>query len=247
MNKNILVEIKDLEKSFITKNGKKEVHKKLSLNIYKNERLAIIGTNGAGKSVLVEMIASVLKQDSGTIKFNFDEGKNEFDEIGIQFQTMDEKNSLLKPKNLIHFYRKIYSTERVTNKNLDELIKIFDVEDLINKKMGELSGGQKQRINLLLAVMHNPELLILDEFTSGLDIISVIDILDFINKRQKETKTTMVIISHNPKEIKDLSDRIVLIKNGVIAKEFKTSVVNKKYKGDFEGFLIEQLRGNSNG
>ncbi len=237
--KRTFIEIKGLKKSFGRKGNKKEVHKDITLKVYEGETLAIIGANGSGKTVLMETIVGVRKQDEGKIIFDFGKGKDPFEEIGMQFQDSDA-NSKLKPKEMIEFIRKMYES-KVDKDQLNEMIKIFGVEEFVDRKIKKLSGGQRQRLNLLLATMHNPKLMILDEFITGLDIISVHNILDYIKKMKEDNNSTMIIISHQPSEIKKLSDRILVLKDGEIKSEYLTKDIEEKYKGDFDRFLIEHI------
>ncbi len=238
--KDILISIKDLETVFKEKDSLKIVHNKLNLDIYDGEVLSIIGANGAGKTVLAETIIGVRDIQKGKIDY-----KKGFDiqiDSGLQFQTEDNATDVIKPSELIEFYRKFYKG-RVNNEELEEMIDIFGLREFLNRKINKLSGGQKQRLNLLLATMHKPKLLILDEFTTGLDITSVIDILDYIMKMVKENKSTLIVITHNAKEIKMMADRVVLISEGKINNEITTKQIQTKYKGDFDQFMIEQIRG----
>lgn len=241
--KNILISIENLKTKFKDKNSIKVVHNGLDLNIYDGEVLSIIGANGAGKTVLVETLIGVRNIQSG--KITLAEGFDiEFDS-GLQFQTEDNASELIKPRNLVNFYKKFYKG-KIDEQELEKMISIFGLEEFMDRKLNKLSGGQKQRLNLLLATMHHPKLLILDEFTTGLDITSVIDILDYIMDMVKKNNSTLIVITHSAKEIKMLADRVVLIKDGIINNEITTKEIEQKYKGDFDQFLIEQIRGVKN-
>lgn len=240
--KEVLLSIKGLHTSFSNKgSGKKVVHSNLDLDLYEGETLSIIGVNGAGKTVLAETIVGIREIQKGVMieKEGFDRKLNS----GIQFQSEDNPSDLIKPKNLISFYKKFYKNI-VSEEHIKEMIQIFGIEEFLNRKMNKLSGGQKQRLNLLLSVISKPKLLVLDEFTTGLDIASVIDILEYITNFVKENNSTLVVITHNAKEIKMMADRVVLIKDGIATNEITTKQINTKYKGDFDQYLIDQIRGN---
>lgn len=238
-NKKAFIEIENLQKTFGKGKNKNQVHKDITLKVFEGETLAIIGANGAGKTVLMETLVGVRKQDKGKIIFDFGKGNDPFEEIGMQFQDSDA-NSKLKPKGMIEFIKRMYKL-KVNDKQLEEMIEVFGIKDFLNRKIKKLSGGQRQRLNLLLATMHNPKLMILDEFITGLDIISVHNILDYIKKIKEENNSTMIIISHQPSEIKKLSDRILVLKDGMIKSEYLTKDINEKYDGDFDKFLIEHI------
>lgn len=240
-NKEILLSVRKLNTKFINKKNVNIVHKNLDLDIYEGECLSIIGSNGAGKTVLVETIIGIRKIQSGEIipKKGFDIMKDS----GMQFQTEDDVSTYIRPINLIKFYKKIYS-DKVIDEEVDQMIDIFGVRDLLNIKFKKMSGGQRQRVNLLLSIISKPRLLILDEFTTGLDITTVIDILEYIINLSKKNNMTLVIVTHSAKEIKILADRVVLIRDGIIKMDITTSEIKKKYNNDFDEFLIESIRRN---
>ncbi len=234
MSKKKLLSIKNLRTVF----GEKIVHNNLDLDIYDGEVLSIIGANGAGKTVLSETIVGIRKIQQGEITTI--EGFNLKVESSIQFQNEENSSDLITPKNTIEFYKKLF-IKRTSEEKVNEMMNVFGVSEFVNTKISKLSGGQRQRLNLLLAMINNPRLLILDEFTTGLDITSVIGILNYIIKYVKENKSTLIIITHSPKEVKMLAERVVLLKDGKIASEFTNKQIDTKYKGDFDQFLIDQI------
>ncbi len=234
-----IIKIEGLKKTFKSrKDGTKEVHKGIDLSINRRETIAIIGANGAGKTVLMETLVRILKQDEGKITYDF-KGLNPFEEIGMQFQDADSTGNL-SAQDMIKFIQRMYR-DKVNDYQLEEMIDVYGIRPYIKTRVKKLSGGQRQRVNLLLATMHNPKLMILDEFITGLDIISVRDILEYIKKLKKLNNSTLIIISHQPEEIKQLSDRIFGLKDGVIIGEWLTEDINKKYMGDFSKFLLETI------
>lgn len=241
MANNKLISIKNLSTKFKDKKEVKIVHNNLNLDVYEGEVLSIIGANGAGKTVLVETLVGVREIQKGEIVSS--ESIDRFKDIGIQFQTEDNTSELIRPRYLIDFYRDFYGKDKIDEKELSIMIEKFGAKDLLNKKMNKLSGGQRQRINLLLAVMSKPKVLILDEFTTGLDITSVIDILEYIIDLSKKENMTIIIVTHSAKEIKMLSDRVVLIQDGIVKLEKTNKQIDEEYKGDFDQFLIDSIRG----
>ncbi len=229
-----ILEFQDIEKSF----GKNKVHQGVSFNVERGETLALIGANGAGKTVLMETLVRVQHQDKGVIKYNF-KGIDPFEEIGMQFQDADS-NTSLTPKHMINFIKKMYPN-KVNDEQLEEMINVYGISDYLNRKIKKLSGGQKQRVNLLLATMHNPSLMILDEFITGLDVLSVRDILNYIQFLKEKNNSTLIIISHQPEEIKQLADRVIILKNGTIQEEQTVEQINQTYGGNFTDFLLEKI------
>ncbi len=243
--KEILLSIKHLDTKFKNKDSTKIVHNDLNLDIYDGEVLSIIGSNGAGKTVLAETIIGIRKVQKGEISV-LDADFNLRTQSSIQFQNEDNASDMITPRNTITFYKKFFR-KRVSEELVSEMIRVFGVEEFLDTKTDKLSGGQRQRLNLLLAMINRPRLLILDEFTTGLDITSVIGILNYIMKYIKESKSTLIVITHSSKEIKMLAERVVLLKDGKISAEFTTKEIETKYKGDFDQFLIDQISDESEG
>lgn len=233
-NQNIIVKIENLKKSF----KKKEVHKGINLEIIRGETLAIIGANGAGKTVLMETLVRVQKQNEGMISFDFN-GEDPFEEIGMQFQDADSSTKL-KPAQMVKFIKMMYKN-KVDTTQLNEMIDIYGIREYYKRPIKKLSGGQKQRVNLLLATMHNPRFMILDEFITGLDILSVQGILKYIEKLKAKNNSTLVIISHQPEEIKNLADRVAILKDGVIKMILTKEQIIREYNGDYTKFLLENI------
>lgn len=239
--KSKLIEIKKLSTKFKEGKDYKVVHNELDLDVYDGEVLSIIGKNGCGKTTLVQTLVGLKKLQSGEINF-----ADDFDlrnETGIQFQTEDKTSDLIRPKNLIKFFTKFYGAEKINEEKLNEMIEVFGLTEFMNRKLNKLSGGQRQRLNLLLAVMSQPRLIILDEFTTGLDISSVMGILEYIMKMKKENKATIIVITHQSKEIKMMADRVVHMRDGKIADEFTHKEIVEKYKNDFDDFLYKTIEG----
>lgn len=233
-----IIEIKNLKKSFKIKSKEfKQVHSDLSLDIYEGEKLGIIGHNGAGKTVLLKMIVGLLEQDEGEIKFNLGYDK---DDVSYQFQEMRLDISFTT-KEYIEFICKLY-IDKIDFDKINEVIETFGLNEFMNSKISELSGGQKQRLNLFAAAINNPKILMLDEFVTGLDIVSVEDIINWITTNAKKDNRTIIIVSHQPEELRNLTERIILIDEGQVKGEWKTKDIEKKYNGNFSKFMSENLR-----
>ncbi len=242
MNNNVLIKIRGLSTTFKDDKSKNKIHDNLNLDIFDGEILSIIGRNGSGKTTLINTLLNVNKSqrltegdidvDGDLIKFN----------TGVQFQVEDKISDIIKTKNIIKFYEKFYE-DKVVKEKLEEMIDVFGVRDFMHMKLSKLSGGQRQRVNLLLATMHQPKLLILDEFTTGLDISSVMQILDYVLNMVKTNGSTLIIVTHQSKEIKMMADRVVHIKNGKIAGEYMKSDIINEYNNDFDDFLFKTING----
>lgn len=233
----------NLNISFKTKNkeeGKiKHVLKDVTLGVRKNETVALIGANGAGKTVLMETIIGINDIDSGELYLNLGEStyRKNLKYVGMQFQHAKFSNNV-KTKKVIKQYKKLYK-DRVDEEQLQEMIKIFGVEEILESKVDKVSGGQKQRLNLLLALMHNPKLMILDEFITGLDVKTVRKIITYVNDLKIKNDATMILISHQPEEVEELSDRIIVMNDGAITKETNVKEILKEY--DDVALFIEEV------
>ena len=212
----------------ITKQYKKKVAvNNVNLTFYRHQTTAILGANGAGKTTLVEMICRVIKPSCGEIKFFFPNKSSFGANVGVQFQTGTWPGGI-RGSDVLRFFRGLYPSVRATH--LEELIKTFQVGDLLKQNLANLSGGQQQRFNALLAVLHKPQLIIFDELTTGLDLELQFKILKYIQKLKESHQHTLILVSHSPEEIDLLADRLVLIKNGRIFADYLLPEVKSQFK-----------------
>ena len=217
------IKIKGLSKNF----GEKKVLKNLDLNIYESESLAIIGESGSGKSVLTKCIDGLESFDSGIISYdnieNIGDLKNlqkdqYMTKFGILFQNAALLDSLTVKENL----------EFSQKKNVKEILKDLSIpENLLNKYPNTLSIGVQKRIGLARAILKNPEILILDEPTTGLDPIISKQINLIIKKLVKEKKITTITVTHDMNSVYEFSDYTAFIKNGSISWYGKSKDIKK--------------------
>lgn len=236
-SKNIL-EVKNLTKTFKTKGKQLVANNNITFNIKKGKNVAIVGHNGAGKSVLVETLVGVLPIQEGTIKYNFEYNKSFHEKIGIQFQDANFPHGI-RCKDVVEFLIGAYKLN-IKQQELNELIDKFGVKDFYTKNVSNLSGGQQQRINLLLSILHKPKILFLDELSTGLDIKIRNNIKQFIKKYAMENDMTIVIVSHDMSEVEYLANEIIVLKNGTIQCVEKISNIKKKSKS-LEDFVYKYL------
>lgn len=233
-----ILEINDLTKVFKTRTGDLIANNHISFNVKRNRNLAILGHNGAGKTVLVETIVGITRQDSGTIKYNFPFKKTFNECIGIQFQDSSYPFGI-KVKDIIMFFIKAYKLS-ISEKELEELLRKFGVDIFFNKNAGSLSGGQQQRVNLLLSVLHRPKILFLDELSTGLDIKIRNEIKTFIKDYAKQYNMSIIIISHDMNEVEYLADDILVLKDGQV-KYFDSKENILKNNKSLENFIYKYL------
>lgn len=174
----MLIQATELTKRY----GKKLALNKVSLNIKRGQLVAYLGTNGAGKSTTINILTGLLKPTSGVIAY--EEGIK----MGIVFQNSILDDKLTVQDNLIFRARmyKSYSTEW-----LNQLIRFIGIEKFLNQKYGTLSGGQKRRVDIARALISHPDILFLDEPTTGLDLQTRLAIWQLLEKLQKEQGLTI--------------------------------------------------------
>ena len=218
-----IVSLSQISKSY----GKTRVLREIDLQVARGEVVAILGANGAGKTTLVEIIAGVLAPSAGKVHFSFlnHQQKNAVN-IGIQFQS-GYWPAGMRPVDILNFYQQIFPN--VTQQHIAQLLTVFEIKDFLKKSLATLSGGQQQRFNAVLAVLHNPELIILDELTTGLDLQAQFKILDFFKKIIRTEQHTIILVSHIPNEIELLADRILLLRDGSIFADYPITTVREQF------------------
>ena len=233
-----LIKVNNLVKEFGKGENKKVVLNGINLTVYEGEHLALLGGNGAGKTTLVETIAGLYKPTSGTIDYLYEYDKIFQDRLGIQFQDSSYPPAITV-KEVINFMIEIYGSN-VNNDELMALLKIFGIDSYYTKRASKLSGGQQQRLNCLLALIHKPTILFLDELSTGLDITIRTNIKKFIKSYAKENNITLILISHDMDEVEFLADQICVLKNGkIVFNDTKQNVLKKYHK--LEQFIVPYL------
>ncbi len=213
----------------------------VTFGLRKGETLAIVGANGAGKTVLLETILGLNIPDSYSrmvLNLGRKHYANNLKEVGIQYQ-QSKMSASITVRQLIAEYKKLY-IDRIDESLIEKMLDVFHIRPFYTSKVDSLSGGQKQRLNLLLAVMNKPKLMILDEFITGLDVNSVEEIITFVNELKIKLKASMIIISHQPEEIEELADRVILLKEGKVVLETYVEDIIEEY-GDVTEFIREMI------
>ncbi len=230
-NKNVeatgVIEINDLKKSF----GSQEVLKNISLKLFKEENLVVLGKSGSGKSVLVKCIVRLLNSDSGTINVF---GKNvssmnrhELDEarqkIGFLFQSGALYDSMTVKHNLEFPLRRTRKnlSEKEIDEKVKEVLENVGLADALNKMPSQLSGGMRKRISLARTIIVDPMIILYDEPTTGLDPVTSDEISLLINEVQKKYKTASIIITHDIECARATADRVIMLKDGAVYKDGK--------------------------
>ena len=210
---NVVVELNHLKKYY----GKTRGIKDVSFIIREGEIYGFIGPNGAGKSTTIRTMLGLINSTSGSILFNGKEfDKNDIDtkrNIGYLPSEINLYDDMTV-KQLFDYHESFYDSD--LSKRREELVELFQIEE--NKKIEDLSLGNKKKVGIVLALMHEPKILILDEPTSGLDPIMQKIFHDLLLKEKKKG-TTILYSSHVLSEVSSICDTIGFIKDGVIIKE----------------------------
>ena len=210
---NVILKCDNLHKSF----RKKEILKGVSLNVSSGDILGFIGPNGAGKTTTIKLILGLQKIGSGSVTINgFDIKKNfekAISKVGAIIENPDLYMYLSGYDNL-KLIANLYSN--VDKPRIDEVVKLVGLENRINDKVGKYSLGMRQRLGVAQAILHKPNLLILDEPTNGLDPEGIRDLRNLLVKLAKEENMGILISSHNLAELESFCNKVCIIKNGVI-------------------------------
>lgn len=224
----------------ITKSfGKKEVVRGVSFSIEKGETFGLLGPNGAGKSTTISMICGLFPYDSGDIRVGGKSVKeypmDTKQKIGVVPQDIALYPTLSAKENLI-FWGKMYGLSgAAAKKRADEVLAYVGLEDRAKDKIETFSGGMKRRVNIGAALMHEPELLIMDEPTVGIDPQSRNHILETV-KKLNEKGMTVIYTSHYMEEVEYLCERIAIVDHGkVIALGTKSELCNRLT----DGFMVK--------
>jgi phospholipid/cholesterol/gamma-HCH transport system ATP-binding protein len=220
-----VIDIVDLHKSF----GSNDILKGVTLSVNKGESLVVLGKSGSGKSVTIKCLVGLIEADQGELKvFGTDvtqlNGK-ELNEVrarmGFLFQTAALYDSMSVRENLgftLRHHNKDLTEDEVEQATIEALQGV-GLEEAIDKMPSELSGGMRKRIGLARTMIIKPEIMLYDEPTTGLDTITSREISELILELQRKNKTTSIIITHDMPCAKLTADRIVILKEGMIAAE----------------------------
>lgn len=227
-----IIEIDQLNKSF----GTVKAVNDLSFRVKRGELFAFLGVNGAGKSTTISMICGQLAADGGEIRVNgWDvnrSGKKIKEMTGVVFQDSVLDKPLTARDNLKSRAALYGITGKKFEERLQELITIFELQEFINRPVGKLSGGQRRRVDIARALVHRPQLLILDEPTTGLDPQTRKMIWNIIETLRVEEGLTVLLTTHYMEEAAS-ADYIVIIDHGCIAAEGTPYELKSEYVKDY--------------
>jgi ABC-2 type transport system ATP-binding protein len=213
MNKHPALEVRNLVRSF----GDLVAVDHLSLQVHQGEILGLLGPNGAGKTTTIRMICGLLKAGSGEVLVHgkpLDSGGRA--EIRSRVGICPQENILwikLSCFEQLVFSARMYNVPgRVARARADSLLQEMGLESKRNTQAGKLSGGMKRRMNVILAIMHDPDILVFDEPEAGLDPQSRVMVREFI--RTKSREKTVIVTTHNMDEAERIADRVAIMDSG---------------------------------
>jgi ABC-2 type transport system ATP-binding protein len=210
-----IISISNLYKNY----GEKQVLKGINLSVYRGQVIGYIGPNGAGKSTTVKILCGLISDYEGEVLI---EGINiKKDPVAAKTRIgyvpeLAELYDVLTPVEFLSFMGQLYNMpEQLANDRISRMLAALGLEDNMHQRMDTFSKGMRQKVLIISGLLHNPDIIILDEPLSGLDANSVIIVKDLISKLSKEGKT-IFYCSHMMDVVEKVSDRIVLINDGTV-------------------------------
>lgn len=210
----------------------------ITLEIQKGEMIALLGPNGAGKTTLQKLITGILTPTSGEISVGGQvpfHRQNEFlKRIGVLFGQKGQLITRLPVADSLELNKSIYQIDnRIYRERVEKLTELLQISTFINKPVRNLSLGQRMRAELVLTLLHDPEIILLDEPTNGLDIVSQRIVRDFIRYLHEVEGKTIILTSHNIADIKELIGRLVILMNGRVHFDGPLSELLSIHRTDF--------------
>lgn len=231
---NNVFEISNITKSF--KN--KQILKGVDLIVNRGDIIGLLGLNGEGKSTLIKIILGILSQDYGEVKRNFDIKSD----VGVMLQeiSMPEKMKVYEWLDMV----KCFSTN---SKSVESVLDSVNLRTVKNKYCDSLSGGQQRRVQFATAIINNPKVLILDEPTVGMDVVSKKAFWETLNTFSFSKDLTIILISHDMEEVAEFCNRVLILSKGLLVSDSKMTDIqdriekNSSYSIDKSQITQEQL------
>lgn len=224
------LKIKNLTKKF----GEQVALSNININIEKNEIIGLLGANGAGKSTLMKSVVGGLKIDSGEILFNNKDITTNEVETKSKIGFLPENNPLYLDMFVKEYLQFVANIHNIPYENVEKVINLVGLTPEKSKKIKQLSKGYKQRVGLAQAIIHRPDLLILDEPTNGLDPNQIVEIRNLIKEIGQEK--TIIISTHIMQEVEALCSRVILIHKGNIIQDCPIDVFKGKFQNLEDAF-----------
>ncbi|SEP98075.1 protein involved in gliding motility GldA [Flavobacterium urocaniciphilum] len=212
-NKYMSIEVKNITKTY----GEQKALDNVSFSVNKGEIVGFLGPNGAGKSTLMKILTTYLTSDEGSASVNGFDVSSAQKSVQQSVGYLPEHNPLyldLYVREYLEFSADVHKTDK---SRIEEVITLTGLTPECHKKIGELSKGYRQRVGLATALLHNPDVLILDEPTTGLDPNQLVEIRELIKNIGKDK--TVFLSTHIMQEVEAICDRIIIINKGQIVED----------------------------
>lgn len=206
----------------------------INIEINNNEIIGLLGPNGAGKSTLMKSIVGALKIDQGAILFDGKDIRENEIAVKKKMGFLPENNPLYREMYVKEYLNFVTELHQISKERIDEVIDLVGITPEKSKKISQLSKGYQQRVGLAQAILHSPDLLILDEPTNGLDPNQIIEIRNVIKQIGKEK--TVILSTHIMQEVEALCTRVILIHEGNIIQDTNIEDFKGKYGSLEEAF-----------
>ncbi|HZZ36037.1 MAG TPA: ATP-binding cassette domain-containing protein [Caulobacteraceae bacterium] len=208
----------------------------IGFEVRQSERVAIIGPNGAGKSTTLKMLCGILEPTSGEAEVlghvPWRERRALAYRIGVVFGQRSQLWAELPARDSFALLRRIYDQDRrLFAGRLDRLVERFGLSGFLDQPVQRLSLGQRMRCEITASLLHGPELLFLDEPTIGLDVTAKAAIRDFIREEARESGLTVVLTSHDTRDIELVCERVIVINHGRIMVDQPTGELRRRFLG----------------
>lgn len=245
-----ILEVNGLKKTFKLSKKQRMINKtndaykvavnNLSFKAYKGEIYGLLGPNGAGKTTTLRMLSTLIKADEGDALIKGFSVKNQPNDVrsNIGFLTSELKlEDFFTPNYLFDFFSDLHGVDKeVAAKRKADLFKKFGIDKFAEVKVGDLSTGMKQKTSLVISLVHDPEIIIFDEPTNGLDVLTAKVVTDFLVELKKQGKT-IILSTHIFSLVEKLCDRVGIIINGQMVKE--DTLVNLTKEKPLEDVFFE--------
>lgn len=234
------IEVQNISKSY----GAQKALDSVSFSVKKGEIVGFLGPNGAGKSTLMKILTTYINADEGTASVNGNDVTENQKAVQLSVGYLPEHNPLyldLYVREYLEFNADVY---KVAKSRIEEVIQLTGLSSESHKKIGQLSKGYRQRVGLATALLHNPDVLILDEPTTGLDPNQLVEIRNVIKNVGKNK--TVFLSTHIMQEVEAICDRVIIINNGKIVTDKKldklvSEVTAQVIEVEFDKAITEEL------
>ena len=206
----------------------------ISFDVEEGETIAFIGPNGAGKSTTIKMLTGIIYPTKGNIKICGLTPIKDRNKLAYKIGTVFGQRSQLLPNlpltESMEMFGAMYDMDKkAIKKRIEELSKLFDLEEFIKQPVRKLSLGQRMRAEIATSLMHSPRIIFLDEPTIGLDVVAKKSLRELLLKINKEEKVTIFLTSHDTEDIQSICDRCIIINHGKIIIDMPTKDLMNEY------------------